>query len=68
MKRKNSWNPPFEEKLVEIMEDSNKEKNDLPQAKGLIGSIIRYFQEYSTSSSIHGIRYMGEKGRSGTER
>lgn len=33
-----------------------------------VRSIKQYFQEYCNSSSIHGIRYMGEKGRSGMER
>lgn len=66
MKRKNSWNQPVDEKLVEFMED--KKDKDKSPAIGLIRSIKRYFQEYCISSSIHGIRYMGEKGRSGTER
>lgn len=46
----------------------NAKENAKAPGKGLLTSIKQYIQEYCNSSSIHGIRYMGEKGRSGTER
>lgn len=66
MKRKSSWTVPDGEKIIDTME--NAKENAKAPGKGLLTSIKQYIQEYCNSSSIHGIRYMGEKGRSGTER
>lgn len=38
------------------------------QNSGFLNSIIKYFQEYSRSSSLHGLQYVGEERRHRFER
>lgn len=67
---KRNLNSPIsrdQEKAEEIPDTPKKDKSK-EQVKTLYQSIVQYLEEYCDSSSIHGIRYMGEKRRSWTER
>ncbi|GLV34809.1 pickpocket 26 [Carabus blaptoides fortunei] len=77
MKRTGSWaerqiplaNIDNPEKEMENNHEPDYEAKAVPARElGMCSTLKIYFREYCENSSLHGIRYMGEKGRSTTER
>lgn len=77
MKRTGSW----AERQIPLASVSNSDKDmennhepeyvvkeEPPRELGMCRTLKIYFREYCANSSLHGIRYMGEKGRNTAER
>lgn len=61
---------PTEEKVRKIVDKNADLESKLAneQKLSIFNSVRYYFREYCENSSLHGIRYLGEKGRTTTER